>query len=88
MELPSADEDAGGFYMYVRPDETDPRLQQALEFVYFDADPVDKKILEYTFGVGGTPIKKFNEIAKELELSDSSLKRRKRKLAKEIKELL
>jgi len=88
MELPSADEDAGGFYMYVRPDETDPRLQRALEFVYFDADPVNKKILEYTFGIGGTPLKKLNEIAKELNLSDSSLKRRKKKLAQEIKELL
>ena len=88
MELPSADEDAGGFYMYVRPDETDPRLQQALEFVYFDADPIDKKILEYTFGIGGSPLKKFNEIAKELNLSDGALKRRKKKLAREIKELL
>jgi len=87
MEMPSAEEDAGGFYMYVRTDETDPRLKQALEFVYFDADPIDKKILEYTFGIGGTPLKKLNEIEKELNLSDSSLKRRKKKLALELKEL-
>lgn len=88
MELPSAEEDGGGFYMYVRPDDLDPRKKQALEFVYFDADPVDKKILEYTFGLGGTLKKKSNEIVKELRLSDAELKRRKINLAKNIKELL
>lgn len=88
LELPTDDEDEIGFYMYTRPEDVDPKKKQALDFVYFDVDNVDKKILEYTFGLSGTPKLKFNEIALRLKISDSTLKKRKKRLATQIKELL
>ena len=87
LEIPGED-DNKGFFMYARPEEEDPRFRQAREFVYFDADSIDKKILEYTFGLGGAPKLKFNEIVKKLKISDSNLKKRKKELAKKINELI
>lgn len=37
-------------------EELDPKVKQAIETVYFEADPVDKKILEYHFGLYGAKI--------------------------------
>lgn len=87
MELPGADEDAGGFSYYVAPEVEDPILREALEFVYFDASPVDKKILEYTFGMGGTPKISAKEIKMKLSLTETELRKRKNALAQEIKKL-
>ena len=42
-------------------------------------DNTDKKILEYTFGLHGAPKLKFNEIATKLHISDSNLKKRKKR---------
>jgi len=87
MEL-AGDDEQKGFYMFARPEEEDPRAKQAREFVYFDADAIDKKILEYTYGIGGVPRLKFNEIIRRLKISDSNLKKRKKDLANRINELI
>lgn len=87
MELPSAEADDGGFSYYIQPDTTDPKLKEALEFVYFDAGPADKKILEYTFGMGGTRKITASEIKLKLKITESELRKRKAALAKQLREL-
>lgn len=87
MELPAADADEGGFTYFIAPDTEDPKLKNAIEFVYFDASPIDKKILEYTFGLGGTPKITAKEIKLKLSLTETELRKRKEGLAQSIKEL-
>lgn len=81
------DEDGGGFYQYSNITE-DPKIKEAVDFVYFDADPIDKKILEYTLGLHNVQKKLNKDIAVELRLTDSELKKKKENLAKSIKELI
>jgi DNA-directed RNA polymerase specialized sigma subunit len=81
------DEDDVGFYAFTREEKSDPKLWQAIETVYFEADPVDKKILEYHFGLYGVQKLKSKEIAMKLSLRDADLKNRKNKLGIEIDEL-
>ena len=78
------DEDAEGFFQYVETGAIDPRLKEAIEFVYFDSDPIDKKILDYTLGLHGFMRRKAKDIGTLLNLSDNELKKRKLALAKEI----
>jgi len=87
LTLSEEDEDEGGFYEFTQT-EPDPRVKQAIEAVYFEADPIDKKILEYHFGLYGSQKLKSREIAKKLKLNDAELKARKTKLSKEINELI
>ena len=69
-------------------DEADFNKRQIIEFVYYDSDPIDNKILEYYFGIGGViPLNTDKEIALKLNLTPASLKRRKVKLAKAIKDI-
>ncbi len=82
------DSDAGGFYFYADNTQTDPKLLQALEFVYFDADPIDKKILEYTFGMGNTRKLLSGDIETKLRINGAELRRRKAALGLEIKSLI
>lgn len=88
IDVIEEDEDSVGFYEYISPQAENPRLKDAIEFTYFDADPVDKKILEYTLGLHGTPRRKAKEISMLLKLSENDLKKRKLDLAQKIKELL
>jgi DNA-directed RNA polymerase sigma subunit (sigma70/sigma32) len=81
-------DETGGFYTYVMPDIEDPMAREAVEFVYFDAEPVDKKILEYMFGLGGTQRITSKEIKAKLNLTESDLRKRRQHLAKEIKSLI
>lgn len=81
------DEDDSGFYEYISPMSYDPKMREAIDFTYFDADPTDKKILEYTLGLYGNPKRKGKEIAMALGISELELKRRRMDLAKQIKEL-
>lgn len=83
----TAENDETGFYEFVAPLSYDPKIKEAIDFVYFDADPIDKKILEYTLGLYGNPKKKGKEIAASLKISEMELKKRKTALAKQIKEL-
>jgi len=82
------DEDDIGFYSFVREETVNPQVKQAIETVYFEADPVDKKILEYHFGLYGTPKLISKDIAMRLNLRDAELKKRKTALAEQIKELI
>ena len=63
-------------------------MKQAIEFVYFDADPIDQKIMEYMFGMGGVQRRTSKEIGQKLRLSPSTLKKRQVSIAKQIKELI
>ncbi|KKL97545.1 hypothetical protein LCGC14_1833430, partial [marine sediment metagenome] len=82
------DEDDVGFYSFTRDEEVDPKVRQAIETVYFEADPLDKKIMEYHFGLYGTTRIKSKDIALKLNLRDSDLKSRKIKLGIEINDLI
>jgi len=82
------DESLGGFYFHSNSFGEDPKLKQAIEFVYYDANSVDKKILEYTFKLNNKPTLTDKAIELKLRLSTFELKKRKTRLAKEIKELL
>lgn len=82
------DEDEVGFYSFTRGEETDPKVRQAIETVYFEADPIDKKIIEYHFGLYGTTKLKSKDISMKLNLRDADLKDRKIKLGIEINELI
>ena len=83
------DEDEGGFYFHAEDkDIAQPELHEAIEFVYYDADPVDKKIMEYSFGMGGVGRIPAKEIASKLRLSPNSLKKRQITIAAQVKELV
>lgn len=51
-------------------------LGESLEYVYGDADYLDRKIIEMTTGYGGTPIMQKNVIAAKLGISPSQVTRR------------
>lgn len=87
MEIPSTDPEEGGFSFYIMPDTEDPKLKEALDFVYFDTDNTNKKILEYTFGLGGSDKKTARDIKDKLSLTETELKKRKFELANQIKDL-
>jgi len=77
------DEGIGGFFDYSL--KTNDTLKNALEFVYYDAGPQDKKILEYTFGLNGKQILPPAQIAFKANMPESAVKGRLKILAKEIK---
>ena len=76
------DDTESGFFDYTFA-KTDP-LKEAVEFVYFDSPAENKKILEYTFGIGGTEILAPKEIAKKLFKTEFYIKQNLKKLAIEI----
>ena len=88
IEFKSSDPDEGGFISYIAPDIEDPRVREAVEFVYFDSNPTDKKILEYTFGLGGVQKITAENIKTRLNLTENELRKRKDSLGKQIKELI
>ena len=82
------DGDESGFYFHAQGPTQDPVIKQAIEFVYFDADPVDKKIMEYMFGLGGVLQLTSKNISARLHLSPGTLKKRQINIATKIKELV
>jgi len=82
------DEDETGFFQYLAPTGQDPHRDEAIEFVYYDADPVDKKIMEKTLGLYGNQQMTAKDIALSLKLTDAELKKRKEYIAKQISELI
>lgn len=82
-------EDGGSFFDLTQYTEDDYNKRQAIEFVYYDSDPIDKKIIEYIFGIGGVvPLTSDKEIAMKLGITPPALKKRKIKIAKAINEIL
>lgn len=89
MELPADDAEEGGFFMYVAPDMEDPKKREAIEFVYFDADPINKKIMEYRIpGIGGSEKLTDTQIKAKLGLTETEYKKRRNQIAEQIKELI
>ena len=82
------DDEEGGFYFYQPNAELDQKTKQIIEFVYFDADPVDKKIMEYMFGMAGVTKLTSKDIGMKLRLSPNQLKKRQLHIANEIKQLI
>jgi len=76
------DDETGGFFDYTFS-TTDP-LKEAIQFVYFDSSTEDKKLLEYTFGIGGTKILSPKEIGNKLHRPEGYIKQRLKILAMEI----
>jgi DNA-directed RNA polymerase specialized sigma subunit len=88
MELPDAEEGGGGFHVYMMPDVENPETRQIINFVYFDADQINKKIMEYLIpGVGSEPKLTGTEIKRRLNLTDLEYTRRRNEIAAQIKEL-
>ena len=82
------DEEEGGFYFYQPNAELDQKTKQIIEFVYYDADPIDKKIMEYMFGMAGVQKLTSKDIGMRLNLSPNQLKKRQLHIANEIKQLI
>lgn len=77
------DEESGGFIPGTRNimgEDLDPWI----EAVYFDADPVSKKIIEWTFGLHGSKTLTNKEIASRLGLSPGAISQRKAVIQKQI----
>ena len=83
------DEEMGRFFEFMSnpysPEQF--RVKQAIEFVYYDVDPIDKKIMEYSFGLSGMPKLKDKDIAVRLGMSPQQLSKRKKKLGQVLREV-
>tara|TARA_Y100000310_G_C20585684_1_gene765289 strand:- start:619 stop:1275 length:657 start_codon:yes stop_codon:yes gene_type:complete len=93
LSMTPADDSTTGFYYFQSP--LNPELpssdqMQAMQFVYYDSDPIDKKILEYSLpqlGFKKTPMTK-KWIANKLKLTPHEIRRRQRLKGTQIKELI
>lgn len=62
-------------------------LGEALEYVYDEADALDRKIIEMTTGYGGTTVMQKNQIAASLGISPSQVTRRADRIGQKIQEM-
>ena len=60
---------------------------EAMEYVYRDADYIDRKILEMKTGYGGAQVMSPKDVARRLNLTPTQLSRRSAKLALNIQEI-
>jgi len=84
------DDTAGGFYYYSNPFNQDQESENLWHFIYYDADPIDKKIMEYTlpiFGVQGEALNR-KQVAAKLNLTVNEVKKRQQKLAEKMQGLI
>lgn len=88
MSNVAEDDDEVGFYEFINPSDQTSSYQEALEFVYFDASPQEKRIIEAYTGIYGKPKKKTKDLLIELNMTESQLAILRKKIAVEIKELL
>lgn len=58
-----------------------------LKYVYVDASPTDKKILEWSSGLHGKPLLGTQDIAKRLKLTPAAISQRKAKLLSKLSEM-
>lgn len=83
------DEEMGRFFEFMSnpysPEQF--KVKQAIEFVYYDVDPIDKKIMEYSFGLAGMQKLKDKDIAVRLGMSPQQLSKRKKKLGQLLREV-
>lgn len=62
-------------------------MGEALEYVYDEADQIDKKIIEMTTGFGGTTMLQKNHIAQKLGISPSQVTRRSERIGLKLEEM-
>lgn len=60
--------------------------RDVVEFVYYQSSPEEKKVLEYTFGIGGNPKLSTSDIATRLGKTPGEIRTMSKKLAKTIAE--
>lgn len=80
--VPSESAMAGGGPVYETPFD-----EEALSYVHNDSDHIDRKIIEFKTGYGGSPLLEAKELAKKLKLTPSQLSRRSARIALRVNEL-
>jgi DNA-directed RNA polymerase sigma subunit (sigma70/sigma32) len=71
-----------GFFDY-KYTQSDP-LRDIIEFVYYESSPEERKILEYTFGLGGFSKLSVSEIAIKLGKTEAQVRKIRKELAEKI----
>ena len=56
------------------------------DYVYYDLDPIDKKIFEWTTGYAGSKIIPKGEVAKKLRITPAAVSLRINKIVKKLEE--
>lgn len=62
-------------------------LGEALEYVYDESDPIDRKIIEMSTGYGGAQMLQKNQIAAKLGVSSSQITRRTERIARKLQDM-
>jgi DNA-directed RNA polymerase sigma subunit (sigma70/sigma32) len=62
--------------------------RDVVEFAYWSGTPVEQKVMEYWFGIGGVPILSVEEMAKKLKKSPEEIKQISKAIALKIKQNL
>lgn len=62
-------------------------LGEALEYVYDESDPIDRKIIELTTGYGGSPVLSKKEVAAAVGISPSQVTRRSERIGQKLQEM-
>jgi len=74
------------FFDYSTGDESDD-LKDWATFAWYDADDVGKKLLEHTFEIGGAPRMTVKELSTQMDIPESTLRKKARTLAEQISEV-
>ena len=78
---------AAASQMYDDGQESVDYMGEALEYIYQDADPIDRRIIEMTTGYGGTPVMAKNQAAAILGISPSQVTRRSERIGSRIHDM-
>jgi GTP-dependent phosphoenolpyruvate carboxykinase len=78
---------AAASQMYDEGQEAPDFLGEAMEYVYDESDPIDRKIIEFTTGYGGSPMLSKKEIADRLGISPSQVTRRADRIGMKIQDM-
>lgn len=73
--------------MYDTGMEMSDFLGEALEYVYDESDPIDRKIIEMSTGYGGRQPVAKNQIAASLGMSGSQITRRTERIARKLQDM-
>ena len=78
---------AASAQMYEEGIQLSDYLGEALEYVYDEADHVDRKLIEMTTGYGGAPVVSKSEAAARLRISPAQVTRRTERIGRKIQAL-
>jgi len=73
--------------MYEEGQSTPDYMGEALEYVYSESDPIDRKIIDYTTGYGGTPMLSKKDTALKLGISPAQVTRRSERIGIKLQEM-